>query len=229
MYESPADALEATDRFYLQQEGFQYPEATVTEWLRRHVEVPASGRVLDLCCGDGIWSKGFQNIAPDLELFGIDISGGAIEKARQITGADESHFVVGDAEAELPFPRGHFDLIFARGPGLYNQHDMDRPATVAVIETWHEHLSSRGRFYSVFASTPEKMGTYTEMEQVKLPYNRAPRATPTVDFRGGKYHHTIQSFLAPFWKASNVDVVEYRFFQNLHVLVTRLQRKGDDT
>ncbi len=222
VYKTPEDALKATDEFYFSQEGFQYPEEKVTSWIRDYVKLPNSGRVLDLCCGDGVWSKGIQNINPNLELYGVDIATGAIEKARKILGADERHFIVEDAEAGLSFEDGVFQLIFARGPGLYNQHSMDRPATIRVIETWHSKLTPFGVFYSVFASTSEKMGTYTSMENVKLPYNRSPRRTEAVDFRGGKYHHTTRSFLTPFRKAKNVTIIRYSFFKNVHVLITRL-------
>ena len=54
---------------------------------------------------------------------------------------DAAQFVVGDAEDSLPWPEGTFDLIFARGPGLYNQHSMDRPAAIAVIGK--DHFKSR--------------------------------------------------------------------------------------
>ena len=224
VYEAPADALKATDEFYENQEGFQYSEEKVTEWIRKHVKLPKSGRVLDLCCGDGIWSKGIQNVNPKLELYGIDISKGAIAKARILLDADEKHFIIGNAEVDLPFEDGFFQLIFARGPGLYNQHSMDRPATIKVIDSWHSTLAPSGVCYSIFASSPEKMGTYTPMEEVKLPYNRALRKTETVDFRGGKYHHTIQSFLTPFWKAENISIIRYSFFENLHVLSTRYSK-----
>ena len=221
VYNSPEEALKATDEFFSSGEGFQYSERRVTEWVGAHVKLPKAGRVLDLCCGDGIWSKGIANVNPDLELFGIDISAGGIEKAKKLLNTDDRHFLVGDTEIGLPFPDDFFDLILARGPGLYNQHSMDRPATIQVIELWHDKLTKSGLFYSIFSSRPEKMGTYTPMEEVKLPYNRSPRKTETVDFRGGKYHHTIQSFLAPFWKANNVVIARYSFFDNLHFLVTR--------
>ena len=221
VYASAQEALRATDAFYESQEGFQYTEELVEDWLKQFVRLPKAGRVLDLCCGDGIWSKGIKNLAPALELHGIDVSEGGIAKARQLMGEDAERFVVGDAEAELPYPDGHFQLIFARGPGLYNQHDMDRPATVAVIRRWHEKLAPGGRFYSIFASTPRLMGTYTPMQNVKLPYNRSPRKTEAVDFSGGKYHHTIQSFLAPFWREESIEVAQYSFVRNNHVLVTR--------
>lgn len=221
-YYDPDEALAATDEFYESQEGFQYTEELVEKWLTNFVRIPKSGRVLDLCCGDGIWAKGFKNLNPNLELFGIDISQGGISKAKNLLNYDYNHFVVGDAEKKLPFPDGYFHLIFARGPGLYNQHDMDRHATIKVLEYWHKKLTPGGQFYSVFASNPVHMGNYTGMENAKLPYNRCPRKTEAVDFRGGgKYHHTIQSFLTPFWKADSIEVVKYSFVGNMHILITK--------
>ncbi|AQT69606.1 Demethylmenaquinone methyltransferase [Anaerohalosphaera lusitana] len=221
VYKNPKQALKATDQFYANQAGFQYTEELVTDWTRKFVNIPAKGNVLDLCCGDGIWSRGFQVNNPQLDLYGVDISEGGIEKAKRLLDTDDEHFFVCNVEVELPFSDNFFDLIFARGPGLYNQHSMDRPQTIRVIEQWHNKLSDRGLFYSIFASRPEVMGTYTPMKNVKLPYNRSPRKSDTIDFSGGKYHHTIQSFLTPFWKASNVEVKKYSFFNNLHVLITR--------
>jgi SAM-dependent methyltransferase len=230
LYDSPEDALAATDSFYRAAAGFSYDLEAVKAWLSAHVRIPKAGRVLDLCCGDGIWSKGFLELSPAIELYGIDLSEGGIDKARELLGGGRaseaaSRFVVGDAEAGLPWPKGHFDLIFARGPGLFNQHDFARPAAVRVLEDWHAHLSERGRFYSVFASTPRLIGRYTPMSEAVLPYNRAPRQTGTIDFEGGKFHHSIESFHRPFWYARNVEIVAYSFLGNQHILVTRLARR----
>jgi SAM-dependent methyltransferase len=220
IYGSPDEALLATNRFYKEQEGFQYSLDYVTDWLDRNIPVPKRGRLLDLCCGDGIWSRGFQNLAPRLQIYGIDISTGGIQKARELLGSDSEHFLVGDVEGPLPFPSLFFDIVFARGPGLYNQHEMDRPETVEVIEQWHRVLKDNGRFYSIFASTPALMGDYTPVDAVKLPYNRAARRTAAVDFRGGKFHHSADSFNAPFERAEGIEILEYRFFNNLHFVVT---------
>lgn len=227
VYDTPADALAATDQFYWLQEGFEYPEDVVTDWIGRHVKVPKKGNVLDLCCGDGIWSKGIRNVSAGVECFGIDLSAGGIEKARKLLETDDRHFVVGDAEKELPFDDGFFDLIFARGPGLYNQHSMDRPATIRVIEMWHRKLKpAGGRFYSIFASDPRQMGTYGPIEQAVLPFNRCPRHTDTVDFQGGKYHHSIKTFLTPFWESRSIEIVDYSFIRKQHILITRAAAAG---
>lgn len=224
IYESASEALSATDEFYAENSGFEYTAEQVLDWLKLYVpRLPKAGRVLDLCCGDGVWSAGLKQLNPSLELFGIDISEGGIIAARRNVPNNAGNFVTGDAEQSLPWPDGHFDMIFARGPGLFNQHSMDRPATIAVIEMWHRKLTKSGRMISIFYSSPGLMGTYTNPLKVALPYNRAPRLTDAVDFTGGKYHHTIESFQAPFRKARNVTIGEYRFVRNNHILETRLK------
>lgn len=221
VYETDREALAATDEFY-RRRGFEYAPEQARASIRTCVPgLPEKGAVLDLCCGDGTWSRALKDLSPGLTLYGIDLSAGGIEVARERLPEDADRFVVGDAERGLPWPDGTFDLVFARGPGLYNQHSMDRPAAVAVIETWHRALKPDGRFVSIFYSHPERFGTYTDPQQVALPYNRAPRHTDAVDFRGGKFHHSEQSFLAPFRLARNVRMIEYRFVRNQHVLETR--------
>ncbi len=223
LYASAGDALRATDAFY-DDRGFEYTPAQVRQWLSIYLpRLPDRGRVLDVCCGDGVWSRGIKDLNPRLALHGIDLSAGGIRRARNLLPDDAERFVVGDAEETLPWPEGTFDLILARGPGLYNQHSMDRAATVAVIEMWHRRLAPDGRFVSVFYSDPELFGSYTNPLQVSLPYNRAPRLTKAVDFTGGKFHHDVRSFLAPFRRAAGVRVVEYRFIRNNHILETALQ------
>ncbi len=227
VYESSAEALAATDSFYGSAAGFEYTPEQVRNWLTLYIpRLPKAGRVLDLCCGDGVWSAGIAELNPNLELHGIDISTGGIDKAQRNLPGHKSRFVVGDAEQQLPFPDGTFDLIFARGPGLFNQHSMDRPAAIAVIEKWHRALAPSGRMISIFYSSPELMGTYTNPLKVALPYNRAPRLTDAVDFTGGKFHHTIATFQLPFRKAANVKLGEYRFVRNNHILETRLNAEG---
>lgn len=221
IYENSQGALNATDQFYSEQEGFQYTEELASGWIEKNVKIPKKGRVLDLCCGDGIWSRGFQLLNPDLEIFGVDISKGGIDKAKKLLNTTDAFFKVCNAEETIPFPDDYFDLIFARGPGLYNQHSMESEACVEVLNMWHKKLKPSGRFYSIFASTPRLMGTYTPMDQCKLPYNRAPRKTTAVDFSGGKYHHSIETYHAPFLASKKITIMDYFFKNNLHILITR--------
>jgi hypothetical protein len=45
-----------------------------------------------------------------------------------------------------------------------------------------------------------------------------------MDFEGGKFHHSIESFHRPFWYAENVEILSYSFQGNQHILVTRRTR-----
>lgn len=213
-----ANAVALTDDFYRNSGGFSYSEEKATRWVSHNVDVPRTGRVLDLCCGNGIWSVAMRNIAPDIELCGIDISQGAIEHARSLL--PEGDFRVGDAEQALPWPDEQFDLIFARGPGLYNQHSMECAATIEVLEAWHEKLAPSGRFYSIFYSMPERMGSYGPIGNAKLPMNWTPRRTDAVEFLGGKFHHSIRSFVAPFEMSPKITILTYRFEAKMHVMVS---------
>jgi SAM-dependent methyltransferase len=224
VYETALEAQAATEAFYAER-GFSYDPQTVEEWLRIYLgRIPAAGDVFDLCCGDGVWSVGLKALAPQVRLYGIDLSEAGILKARAALPEDAERFLVGNAEERLPWAPGTFDLIFARGPGLFNQHSMDRPAAIAVIERWHELLKPGGMMLSAFYSDPAQFGTYTNPLSVALPYNRAPRLTEAVDFTGGKFHHDIRSFLLPFERAANVVVGDYRFIRKNHILESRRRR-----
>ncbi len=116
IYQSAQEARQATDAFYADH-GFEYTPDQVKQWLEIYLpHMPKTGCVLDLCCGDGVWAAGIKALNPDLHLHGIDISPGAIDKAKELAPHDAEQFVVGDAEDSLPWPDGTFDLIFARGP-----------------------------------------------------------------------------------------------------------------
>lgn len=222
IFKSKEDAKKATDDFYNKESGFSYTTETVDKWLDIYLEKPIKkgAHILDICCGDGVWSSGFKRRESSATVYGIDISDGGIKKAQTLCPTNKANFVAGDAELELPWPDETFDFIFARGPGLFNQHSMDRPATIEVIDTWHKKLKPKGKMLSSFYSDPQKFGTYTNPLEVALPYNRAPRLTETVDFTGGKFHSDIQTFLCPFWKSDIVKILDYRFIRNNHILLT---------
>lgn len=220
--------LETTDEFYRHQAGRSYSDETVDRWLQRwlapHVRLPASCRVLDLCCGDGVWSFGLLRLATRLEVVGVDISPGAIEAARgrglENGAGQRAQFLVHDAEISLPFADGSFDLIFGRGLFLFNQHDMLRPEALNLIEQWHAKLKPSGVFYSSYGSKQECMGRYVPMENTRLPLNHLPRRTAALDFHGGKFHHTPGSFVAPFLQAHGVWIRKYAYEQGRHTLLT---------
>lgn len=83
---------------------------TEYDFLRRHL--PASGRVLEVGCGEG---SNLDVLArPGLEFVGCDLSplGLAMARGRAGDGKVPHGLVVADAE-RLPFGRGAFDAVFA--------------------------------------------------------------------------------------------------------------------
>lgn len=87
------------------------------------VEVPASGRALDVACGRGaqlVWAA-----QQGLDVVGLDVSPVAVEAARQLAVAHRvSHRVdvrVHDLDTGLPADLGRFDLVICqrfRAPGI---------------------------------------------------------------------------------------------------------------
>jgi len=67
-------------------------------------------RVLDLGCGSGRDSRYLADHGFD--VYGVDISEVAIEKAKRIANSHDISFSVGTAE-NLPFQDGHFDAVYA--------------------------------------------------------------------------------------------------------------------
>ena len=213
--------LNETDDFYGTNGGFEYDVDQCARWLKKNVRLPGKGRLLDLYCGDGVWSEAMNRIHPELELFGADVSQGGVEIARRRLPSFSQNFIIADCEATLPFDLESFDFVFVRGASLFNQHDMTRPGAIRVIERWHRYLKRSGRLCSIYGSRLDRLGEYTSINEVRLPLNRLARETPTIDFRGGKFNHTMVSFLAPFRLANGVAVDSYSFVKQNHVLTTR--------
>ena len=81
---------------------------------RRFTEVekfitPVSGNVLDIGCHSGLFTNLVKNKTGATRIFGIDISGKAIEKAKQ--RIPDGHFQVADGQ-KLPFKSSFFDAVF---------------------------------------------------------------------------------------------------------------------
>ncbi len=70
---------------------------------------PVHGRVLDVGCGAGSVAKAVKHARPDLDVFGCDVSRGALAAAA--ANSEGVHFELGTAE-RLPFPDSHFDAVW---------------------------------------------------------------------------------------------------------------------
>ena len=222
-------AVSRTDEFYGSRGGKSYSDEQVDRWLGRwffpFVKLMGKECILDLCCGDGSWSFGLLRRYPKLRITGVDISAGGIELAKGGAAAldlrNRTHFIVHDCETELPLPDAEFDLIFARGLFIYNQHNMMRLGCLCLLEHWHKKLKLGGRFVAMYGSKPERLGTYTPPEDTAgLPTNLCPRKTKAIYFRGGKYNHFPSSFTEPFFSIDAAQVVFYQFSHGRHTLIS---------
>lgn len=69
-----------------------------------------NARLLDLACGDGYLLKKLSSLFSELRLFGVDMSAGELEVAREMLSSTETVLVEGKAQ-NLPFPTASFDFI----------------------------------------------------------------------------------------------------------------------
>ena len=86
------------------------------EVLRRALGVQADEHVLDIGCGSGQITREVARMAQAGSALGVDISASAIERARELAHAQETHNVTFEcADAQVcPFPRAFFDLAMSR-------------------------------------------------------------------------------------------------------------------
>lgn len=211
-------SVKDTDQFYEAQNGLSYSDEKVERWLSKwfwpFVDLRGDERILDLCCGDGVWSIGLMRRFPTLTVVGADVSQAAVKnanaRATDLGIAERARFFCHDCENNLPFQSSSFDLIFARGLFVYNQHDMLRSGCLGLFEHWHGLLVPGGRFVAMYGSKPERFGTYTPAHETKgLPTNLSPRETPSTVFHGGKFNHSPTMFLLPFLEMSHALLIFY--------------------
>lgn len=69
------------------------------------------GKVLDVGCAGGAFTRAIKDYRPDLEVYGCDVSQRAIRLARKESKG--IHFSVADA-VKLPFPNAFFDAVFMK-------------------------------------------------------------------------------------------------------------------
>ena len=103
--------------------GAIFYNATVTKVLRKPetkiandiVEKMGNGTILDLGSGTGYLSIEIARRAPNLQVYGIDLSRQMVKIAgRHAKGVDNARFVFGNA-AKLPFKDNSIDLVVSTG------------------------------------------------------------------------------------------------------------------
>jgi ubiquinone/menaquinone biosynthesis C-methylase UbiE len=103
--------------------------------LIRHPFLPSSGRVLDLGCGEGLYSLFFA--AQGFQVLGIDISPSAVKWAQQqaqYQGLSNASFLVGDVTHLEDIPSNDFDLVLS----VHCYHCLTKPKdrSAHLREAW---------------------------------------------------------------------------------------------
>jgi ubiquinone/menaquinone biosynthesis C-methylase UbiE len=70
----------------------------------------AQGKLLEIGCGAGRYTRSFLHYRPDLEVYGCDISRIALDEARAADKTGKIHYQLGDA-LNLPYPDKSFDIV----------------------------------------------------------------------------------------------------------------------
>jgi SAM-dependent methyltransferase len=120
----------------------------VADLLIDRAKPKAGERVIDVGCGSGATAIAFaQKVAPSGHVFGIDVSGPMLERARQCAPKDlPIDFALADATV-YPFDPGSFDLLASRfgvmffaDPALSfaNMRKALKPAGRLAFACWRE-------------------------------------------------------------------------------------------
>lgn len=94
--------------------------APVAQAMIEHYGIKAGDKILDIGCGKGFLLYEISLLVPGVEIYGIDISGYAIENSKEEI---KDRLQVGNATA-LPFPDNYFDFVFSITT-LHNLHNYD--------------------------------------------------------------------------------------------------------
>ncbi len=78
-------------------------------WIRKELQIPFSGKILDVGCGDGSLLYQLKISNPALELFGTDIS----KKGCKLAAKQGLKAKVADLNYKIPFENSKFDFIIS--------------------------------------------------------------------------------------------------------------------
>ena len=115
----------------------------VARRLADHYRLGPGSRVLDIGCAKGFLLHAFLEEVPGIEVAGLDISHYALSEAPETV---RRHLVLGNAR-QVPFPSGHFDLVFSKD-SLHNILTRDE-CVEALAEI--ERVARGGKFIRVGA------------------------------------------------------------------------------
>lgn len=120
--------------------------------------IPNGGKILDIGCGIGGFTKQIKLLKPDCEVYGIDFSEVAININRN--KIPNINFLCQDVDKEISLPNNFFDAVFIRhvleyveSPDLFVKEAMRvlKPNGLAYIVTMF--LANRSPEYNNFFTT----------------------------------------------------------------------------
>ena len=103
--------------------------APVAQAMIDHYGIKSGDKILDVGCGKGFLLYEISLLVPGVEIHGIDISGYALENAKEEI---KDRLQVCNAKA-LPFPDNYFDLVFSITT-LHNLHNYDLDKALREME-----------------------------------------------------------------------------------------------
>lgn len=103
--------------------------APVGQAMIDHYGIKPGDRILDIGCGKGFQLYELTQLLPGIEVHGIDVSGYAIENAKEEI---KDRLQVGNATS-LPYPDKHFDFVFSLN-ALHNLHCYDLDKALREME-----------------------------------------------------------------------------------------------
>jgi SAM-dependent methyltransferase len=101
------------------------------EHLRAAYGISSGDSVLDIGCGTGLTTRESARAAAPGRVVGVDVSERMLDRARELTAADNVRYELGDAQVH-PFEAGGFDVAISRFGTMFFS---DPPAAFANLAT----------------------------------------------------------------------------------------------
>ena len=120
--------------------GYRYDSRwrTVADAMTQHYGLKPGDRVLDVGCGKAFLLYEFTQAVPVIEIAGVDISRYGIDNAKE----EARPFLQVASASKLPFPDGHFDLVYSINAlhNLYNYDLWSALKEIQRVSRKHRHI-----------------------------------------------------------------------------------------
>jgi len=146
--------------------GHYYHENVILPKLIELMELKKISSLLDLACGQGIFSK---QLPKSVEYVGVDLSKSLIQSAKKSAKNKKHQFFVKDLEKDLDLEKKDFDAALI----LLALQNIEK--TDLVIKNAKKHLKKGGKFYIVLNHPCFRIPRQTSWEvdeRAKIQYRR---------------------------------------------------------